>query len=218
MTARERPGDAAVLDARRTAAALARELRDARLALGISQATVARAAGLPRSRVGRLERDAGGSPDLEELFRAARPLGLRPAVRLFPVGSPVRDRAHLSLLARLEQVLGDGITLTREVALPVGGDLRAWDGWLQGHGDQVAVEAETHLRDVQELQRRIAGKRRDDPRVGRVLLVLTRSAHNRTIAREHREALRDLAPMDSGAALRLLRRGELPPVGGLLLV
>ncbi len=200
------------------AGTLGHELRDARLGLGLSQSTVARASGLSASRIGRLERHETQTVDLDELCRLARPLGLRPSVKLFPAGVPLRDAAHLALLRRLESVLGPRLQLRREVPIPISGDLRGWDGWLQAPGDQLELEAETHVRDVQDLERRIAHKLRDDDRVSRVLLVLTESVHNRRVAREKREALRELHPLEGHEALRALRAGRLPGAGGVVLL
>jgi transcriptional regulator with XRE-family HTH domain len=48
--------DLGLADARRLAASLVAEIRDARMTAGISQATAARAAGCSASRWGRIER------------------------------------------------------------------------------------------------------------------------------------------------------------------
>jgi hypothetical protein len=155
---------------------------------------------------------------LTPLCRAARALGLAPSVRLYPAGVPVRDAAQLPLLRRLESTLAAPLRLRREVPLPIRGDPRAWDAAIDGDGDPVFIEAETHLRDVQAFERRVTLKVRDDPRARVVLLVATRSLHNRRLIAEHREALRPLFPLDSGAVLRSLRAGRRPPTGGIVLV
>jgi hypothetical protein len=80
------------------------------------------------------------------------------------------------------------------------------------------MEAEVHLCDVQALARRIALKLRDDPGVDRVILLVARSAHNRAVLREHREALRAEFPLDGAAILAQLRRGELPRGSGILVL
>ena len=197
---------------------LATELREARLAAGVSQAMVARAAGISASRLSRLERAELRDVQLAPLCRAARALGLAPSLRLFPAGSPVRDAAQLSVLDRLAAVLPATLRLQREVALPIGADLRAWDAAIEGDTETAFVEAESHLRDVQAFQRRVALKVRDDPRARIVLLVATRSRHHRQVIDEHREALRPLFPLDGAAVLRFLRAGRIPPLGGIVLL
>src|SRR4051794_29309393 len=90
-------GDA---DADRLQRALGRELRQARMALGLSQRAVARAARLSASRVGRVERAETRDPSLLAVCRVARVLGLSTSITLFPAGSPVRDAGQLRLASR----------------------------------------------------------------------------------------------------------------------
>ena len=218
MATRQRPCDLGAQDARRLREALGRELHDARLALGISQASVAVAAGLSRAQVGRFERAEIVDPGLAQMCRAARVLGLQASLKLYPAGSPVRDRAHLALIARFEARLGAPLRLRREVPLPIAGDPRAWDGVVSGSVTQTAAEFESHMTDLQAISRRIGLKLRDDPRVGAVILVVNRTGHNRIVIREHREALRDLFPLDGGQILRDLGAGRCPAAGGILML
>lgn len=218
MATRVRPADVGSRDARRLIATVAAELREARLAAGISQAAVARAAGISRSTLSRLEREQLADPAFTTVCRVARALGLAPSLRFFPSGTPVRDGPQLSLLARFAAVLGPPLGMNREVALPVDGDGRAWDAMITGATDRAFVEAESHLNDVQAFQRRVALKVRDDPRADVVILVLTRSAHHRALLAEHREALRAQFPLDSAAVLTELRAGRLPALSGLVLI
>ncbi len=115
-------------------------------------------------------------------------------------------------------MLGSPLRLEREVALPVEGDARAWDARIIGANEQGFVEAESHLNDVQAIERAVGLKLRDDPRARIVVLVLTRSAHHRKVLGEHRESLRELFPLDGAAVLKCLRDGRLLPLGGIVLV
>jgi transcriptional regulator with XRE-family HTH domain len=218
MTIRVRAAEVGANDARRMTARMATELREARLAAGVSQAAVARAAGISRSTLSRMEREQLADPTLLTICRVGRALALAPSFRFFPSGVPVRDAPQLSLLARLRAILGSPLGLEREVALPIEGDGRAWDAMITGADQPGFVEAESHLLDVQAFQRRVALKIRDDPRVGVVILVLTRSAYHRALLAEHRESLRAQFPLDGGAVLRALRAGRLPPLSGIILV
>src|SRR5687767_12121695 len=127
MPAHERRADLGLADARRIATSLSGDLRDARVAAGISQSTAGRAAGMSKSQWGRIERNELRRPDLVQLCRAARALGLKGFMKLFPAGTPVRDGPQLALLQRLEACLGAPLSMRREVPLPVEGDFRAWD-------------------------------------------------------------------------------------------
>jgi hypothetical protein len=129
----------------------------------------------------------------------------------------VRDAAQLKLLARFEQLLGPPLRLRREVPLPIAGDLRGWDGRITDGRLTASIEGESKLDDVQAVARRIELKTRDDPDAGIVILVLNRTAHNRRILADHREALRAQFPLDGAAIARGLRRGQVPAGSGIIL-
>jgi hypothetical protein len=80
------------------------------------------------------------------------------------------------------------------------------------------TEAETRIGDAQALERRIRLKQRDDPRATIVLLVAARTDHNRRVIGAHREALRDLLPLDGRPILEALRRGRCPGGSGIVLL
>ena len=75
------------------------ELREGRISLGLSQVHVCASARVSRSRLGDLEAGRARSITLDELNRLGAVLGLRPSVRLYPDGPPVRDVAHATKLA-----------------------------------------------------------------------------------------------------------------------
>ena len=218
MATRQRPGDLGAEDARRQLQTAGRDIRDARRALGISIAAAARRAGTSASQLGRIERGVLRRPSVDQVFRAARAVGLEPALRLLPVGARVRDKAQLGVLARLELLLATPLRMRHEVPIPRPGDPRAWDGRITDGSATASIEAESKLWDVQATERRIALKSRDDPDAGVVILVLNRTAYNRRILAEHREALRARFPLDGAAIARALRAGRLPPAGGIILV
>ncbi len=188
------------------------------MAAGLSQAVVARVAGMSAAQLGRLERGEISRPDLEQLARGGRAVGLELSARFYPVGAPVRDAAQIALLRRLERCLGAPLRLRREVPLPIAGDLRAWDGVIEGDERPCFVEGETRFGDAQAMERRLRLKQRDDPRAAIILVAATRSDHNRQVMAEHRELLRDLLPLDGAAILRALRAGRCPPAGGVVLL
>ena len=158
-----------------------------------------------------MERDTLGDPNLTTVCRVARSLGLAASVRFFPAGVPVRDAAQLALLARF--VARPRLHPCRSRArLPLPGDrdARAWDAMIDGASEPGFVEAESHLRDVQAFERRVALKLRDDPRARVVVLVLTRSAHHRALLAAHRESLRAMFPLDGRCRATRPARGAHP--------
>jgi len=218
MASRSERAELGIREARRLALVAGDEIREARLLAGVSQAAAARAAGLSAAQWGRLERGDIERPHLVQLCCAGRALGLKGSWKFYPVASPLRDAPQLALLGRFEHLLGAPLLMGREVGLPIVGDLRAWDGMVDGDGDPFFVEGESHVNDAQAVERRLRLKQRDDPRASTVILVLTRSDHNRRVMEAHREVFRDLLPLDTTAVLRAVRMGRRPPASGIVLV
>lgn len=194
------------------------ELREARLALGLSQSAVGGAVSMSHAQVGRLERGATRSPRLAQVCRVARILGLEASLRLYPAGPALRDQAHLMLLARFEKRLAPPLRLRREVPVPIAADPRAWDAVIEGGDGRTGVEAETRIRDAQALERRLALKVRDDPTIGTVVLLVNRTSHNRAVLREWRDSVRVDLPLDGASILRAFDSGALPPSSGVLML
>lgn len=170
------------------------------------------------SQLSRLERGAIDRPDIVQICCAGRVLGLRLSLKLYPVGSPMRDAGQLRLFERFLGICGPPIRVRREVGLPIPGDLRAWDALIADGVATCVADLETHVTDAQALERRMRLKQRDDPRATVMLLVLSRTVHHRTVLAAHREVFRELLPLDSPASLRSLRSGRCPPASGILAV
>ncbi len=218
MGTRQRPGDLGSAAARRQVEAAGRDIRDARVALGMSVDAAARRGGISPSQHGRIERGAIRHPTHDQVCRAAAAVGLDAVLRLYPSGAPVRDRGQLVTLDRFVVLLAPPLTMPREVGLPGPGDQRAWDGRILGAERPASVECEVRLHDAQAVARRVALKSRDDPGAGIVILVVSRSAHNRGVLVEHREALRLQFPLDGAAIARDLRAGRVPKASGIIMV
>ena len=99
--------------------------------------------------------------------------------------------------------------------MPIPGDLRAWDATAVCPTCRIGVEAETRLRDIQALDRRLALKERDGG-MDRVLLLVLDSRSNREIVRAHGDVLSVRFPVNGLRALELLGAGVDP--GGNALV
>ena len=195
---------------------LGSELRGARRMAGISQDTLGAAAGLSGSEVGRIER--GEAPWLTTVHaaRLLSAVGLDLWVRAYPGGSPVRDAAHLRLLARFEARLPASVHCHREWPIPDSRDRRAVDLFLAGLPLRTGVEAETRLEDVQALQREINLKRRDAG-LQRMILLVADSVRNRDILRST-AALPQSLPLGTRAVMAALGRGQDPGADGIVVL
>jgi transcriptional regulator with XRE-family HTH domain len=185
------------------------ELRDGRLSAGHSLDRIARLVGGSRSRLARIERGEARNLSVRDLTRVAAVIGLDVSVRLYPSGPPLRDVAHVELLERLRSTLSPTLGWRLEVPLPGAGDRRAFDAMITGAGDPIVVEAETRIRDLQALHRRIGLKCRDGG-VTRVILLVRRSATNREVLGAADASFWAAYPIPAARALHALREGRDP--------
>jgi len=183
---------------------------------GISQDTLGAAVGLSGSEVGRVER--GEAPWLTTVHAAMllSSVGLDLWVRAYPGGSPLRDAAHLQLLARFEARLPPSVRCHREWPIADSRDRRAVDLYLAGLPLRTGVEAETALDDIQALQRDINLKRRDAG-LDRMILLVRDSRRNRDILRAT-DALQRSFPMSTRGTMAALARGQDPGADGIVVL
>ena len=186
-----------------------------RLAAGMSQRRLGEALRVSHSTIGRIERGHGR---VEVVFaaRLCAALGAELSLDSHPVGSPVRDRGHLALLARFQSQISPILGWRTEVPLPIAGDLRTLDGYLLGEDFDGIVEAETRLDDLQAVERRVHLRQRDS-RARRALVVASDTRHNREILASTPE-FRVRFPVSTRALLRALRRGDDPGGDGIVLL
>ncbi|HJP87948.1 MAG TPA: helix-turn-helix transcriptional regulator [Candidatus Limnocylindrales bacterium] len=193
-------------------AKLARELADARRAAGLSIREVARRVGVSPDTILRLERGEDGAFAIDLVARVGEVLGLQLAASLHPHGDPVRDRGQLALIDRLRKRLGSDARLRTEVPIPITGDLRSGDAVLtvkaaDGPAD-LLIEAETHLDDIQLVERKSAAKQRDLG-AGRLILLVADTRRNREVIARLPE-LRQRFPISQRRGLAALVKGEDP--------
>ena len=199
-----------------------RDAEAARVASGTSFAAIGRALRLAPSQVAAILRDQ--SPEVT-IVRAAQILaavGLELSARAYPMDVPVRDAPQQALLARLRPRVNRALSWTTEVPvveMPVPGtvDLRAWDLGIDGHGVRVRIDAETHVGDLQAVDRRVALKQRDGQEPC-VILLLAKTRHHRTLLELAGDALRARYPVSQRAALAALRDGRQPSGNALVLL
>ncbi|CAN5639991.1 hypothetical protein BH23CHL8_BH23CHL8_24860 [soil metagenome] len=196
---------------------LGAEPREARLGRGLSQTAAARAIGVSAPTWSRIERGAAPGVALAHLLRAMAVVGLDLSTRAYPGGAPLRDVAHQELLRKLQVRIGPGARWQTEVPLPAPGDRRAWDAFLAIQRVRIGVEGETRVRDGQELERRLALKRRDGA-VDHVILLLSDTRHNRRFLRAFGDGLRTSFPLDARSALSRLAVPEDPRASAIILL
>ena len=199
---------------------VADDARLARIAAGLSQSEVGRAIGASHARVGRFERGEVANPTVDFLGAYCAVVGLELAIRAYPAGDPIRDRAQLALLERLRARLHPALRWRPEVPLPIEGDLRAWDAEITGSTPNLwraRVEAETKIADGQALERRLALKLRDDPG-GHLILLVSDTRANRAALRAMGTGLRELLPLETRAILIAFAAGRDPAMSGIVIL
>ena len=195
---------------------LGTEVRRARRMAGVSQDSLGAAIGLSGSEVGRVERGEAPWLTVDHAARLLAAVGLDLWVRAYPAGPPVRDVAHLQLLARFEARLPASVQCHREWPIPDSSDRRALDLFLGGLPCRTGVEAETVLDDIQALEREINLKRRDAA-LERMILLVRYSVRNREILRSA-DPLRKSFPLHTRAVMAALARGKDPGADGIVIL
>lgn len=150
------------------------------------------------------------------LAEVASLLGLELSATLHPSGEPIRDRGHQALVGRFRGELAPTWTVKAEVLLPPPWDRRSWDLILRLAELLVGVEAETRIRDIQALVRRIRARERDGG-VDEIVVLLSDSAANRRLAPELRIALGERYVTSPRVLLAALRAGRPLPGSGVVL-
>lgn len=188
------------------------DVRDARLAAGLPQVAVARAAGMSGSSFSRLERGRGAI-DVFDLARIAAAVGVDIALRGYAARPALRDRAQVRLLQRFFARLGP--RWTRQLEVPVGSNQQVFDAVVRRDGHAAAVEAITRLRDVQAQLRPILRKQAESG-APVLILVLAETPANRRALDLMGEILLGDFPCRPRETLQHLDRGELPPGNGIV--
>lgn len=192
------------------------QLRMARTAAGLSQRKLGAMVGLSHSATGRMERGVVQRITIDRLALVAAVLGMDLRIGLFPTGSPVRDTAHLALIARLRPRVPRTLRWRTEVPVPIAGDLRSADVVIDGQQVDAMVEAETRLDDLQAMERRVYLKQRDFG-IRRVILLVADTRHNRAVLEAHPELL-ERFPISTRACLLALRECRDPGGNAIVLL
>jgi hypothetical protein len=97
------------------------------------------------------------------------------------------------------------------------GDRRAWDAEICGADWRAVVDAESRLRDVQALTRRVTLKARDDS-ADLVILLVADTRHNRHVIRLAAADLAGSFPTPGRAIIAALSKGVRPPGAGIVVM
>jgi transcriptional regulator with XRE-family HTH domain len=213
----ERADDRGRRMASRALRAIGAELRQARLDHDLSQAEAARACGISSSAWSRLELGEAPGVSVLTISAALSIVGLDLSLRAYPGGRVQRTAAHARLLERLHVRLPPEVGWRTEVPLPNPGDRRAWDALIDLRDPRIGVEAETRARDEQELERRLALKRRDGG-VDHVLLLLANTRSNRLFVRGLGAGFVGAYPIPGRVMLARLGAGQDPRGSGIVLL
>jgi transcriptional regulator with XRE-family HTH domain len=199
---------------------IGQEHRLARVGAGLSIREVAAASGASHQQLLRFERGELDRVSITDVGAWCAVVGLDLAIRAYPAGDPIRDRAQLALLERLRNRLHPSLRWRTEVPLPIERDLRAWDAEISGRQPErwrARVEAETRINDGQALERRLTLKLRDDPG-GHLILLVSDTRANRAAIRSIREGLTELLPLNTRELLAAFSSGRDPGASGIAIM
>ena len=209
---------------RRVATRFGEDFRELRLRFSVAQAAIARAIGVDRSVIARIER---GDPAVSNRIRAracAVP-GADFRLALYPERAPlIYDAAHSRIVERLLARRHRRWRATVEAPVP-GRGRRSSDVRLAAGGDLVLFEIESRARRAEQLVRELHAKREAvEVAVGgrlrvHVVLVLPPTRHHQAFVRELPATIRAAFPVGSADLRRALESPEAPwPGDGILWV
>ena len=205
---------------RRSCHKFGEEFRDIRLRAGVSQAEVARAIGIARSVVCRLEQ---GDPSISPRIRAraGSALGADFRIGIYPAGAAViHDAAHARIVEMILRRRHPSWTATVEAPVP-GPGRRSTDIRMDRDRDIVLMEVETHVHALEAIIREGTEKRMalanavSDRRI-HVVLVLPPTRHHRALVRAHPAIVATAFPAHDADLARSLSNGSAWPGDGIL--
>lgn len=209
MASRTRPTYEASRLARWLLTDIGRELRLARIGSGMRQADVARAVATSKSRICRVEHGRVRTLNIPDLARHSAAVGLKPYLKLFPLGRRLLDAPQLQLLGRFRDRLHSSWTWELEVPMPIPGDLRSGDCRIGIPGCIILVEAYTRLSDFQA-QTAAAGRKKRDLGAERLIVLLAATHANRRAIADAADVASGSFPLGTRATLAALSVGRDP--------
>jgi len=185
------------------------EFRLGRVERGISQQRVAIAIGRSDAWVSWTETGGNRTLSVVDLFAMLACVDREGSLRVYLGGGGLRDSGQVRLLAEFRNLISSAWDWQMEVGMPIPGDLRAWDVVIRAAGCTIGVDAETRLRDLQAIDRRVMLKQRDSGVDRAIILVPSTRANREALRSAGPDALVNY-PIRSADALRALRDGRDP--------
>lgn len=218
---RSRPASRGLSRARYLATAFGRELRIARLAAGLTQAQVAKLAGLSQQQASLVERGIG-DVSLVARCRLAAACGHELGWRLYPVATVrLRDSGQLTLAQVIVTAAHESWRPRLEVPVAPG-DPRAADLLLTGPGEIVHIEIERALVDFQGQLRSAQAKREvlaaQEKNPMRLVIAIPDTKRSRSRLDPFGDLITRTMPASSRTIWRAIRGGEPLSQDGILFV
>lgn len=182
----------------------------------LTQAEIGSVTGVSPSEISRIEHGQSPRVPFVALALIAAAVGLELPLRAFPGGDAIRDAGQQAPLTRFRARLTH-LQHVAEVPLGIPRDGRARDEIASGRGWSIAVEAESRIRDLQALERRLALKLRDGRR-DRLILLVADTRHDRHALRLGGDSLAGSFPLAGRAALAALEDSRCPSGSAVILL
>ena len=193
------------------------EIRLERHNRGLTMAQLAARLGWSKSKISRIERGMSAHVSVRDLTLLSALVGLRPSVKFYPVGRPLRDIGQIELLAALNSRLHRSWRTTQEVPMPHPGDLRAADQLSAIPGCRLMVEAYRRFSD-QQAQVRPSRAKQTQLGADRLVLLFEDTLTNRQAVAAGGAELRRAFPVGQRAMLRALAAGRDPGGDGIVML
>jgi transcriptional regulator with XRE-family HTH domain len=194
-----------------------REIRLARHNAGATIEQLAQRLGWSKSKVSRIERGLSRGVSVTDVVRLSALVGLRPSIKFYPVGRPLRDIGQIELLAALNNRMHSSWKTKQEVPMPDARDLRAADQLSVIPGCRLMVEAYRRFSD-QQAQVRPARAKQAELNADRLVLLLEDTLVNRQALAAAGPELRRTFPVPQRAMLRALAIGTDPGGDGIVIL
>ena len=192
------------------------DLRNARLAAGLSLQEVGRKVGVVPSVILGHERAKLPGPRPAVLARHAAAVGIRVRIKAYPEGEPLRDAAQVGLVHKFRQRLPSAQPLQLEVPVTDDDrDGRAWDAVVALAGGHCALEFVTRFHDCQAQLRAFHLKLRDGS-VDRLVIVVNATHANRRAVAAAAGILDDTFPLGTRSLVASLAAGRDPGANVLM--
>jgi transcriptional regulator with XRE-family HTH domain len=202
---------------------LGADIRHARVGAGLSLRRVGEVAGISGAQISRIERGLSPSTSVVQLVRLGAVVGLDVRIHAYPGGDPLRDTGHVQVIERFRMRLATTVGVRLEVPLPIQGDRRAWDLFLDRLLDRdgrligMPAEVETRISDAQAQIRKIWLKMRDSS-MDAVIVVVADTPTNRRAIAAARSTVAGMFPVTARTALAALAEGRHPGGSCLLFI